>query len=283
MTANEILLEASLERGRLRIVRFLCGQYGQRMCLASDITVEGETYLASIVHNPKAIPVAELRAKLSYQVPGVLQLHNLTQFDPSLDEEANIFLEQRWVMIERLPRDVSWLPDLASTSLGVARAIKLGLSVGALLLQSAERGILHSGIRPEYIWATLAGRQPVAVGITTRPADLFSHMHRNSVGHIFTSFYAPLDAERADGGVATLSFPLATMIAEWAMGRRPFPSAWWGNPGPDIADRVHPELEVPLPLQRLLHRGLTKDVAQRLPLPAFLDELRALTPAQLGA
>lgn len=283
MQSDEFISAATLNGKRYRVTRLLRGQRGQRMCLVGDITDGEKTYLASIVHNPKGIPLAELRSKLAYRAPGTLELCDFWKFDPSPDEEADGYLEQRWVMLERIPPDSSWLPDLTTKPLGATRAVKLALSIGDLLQRCAEQGVLHSYIRPDYIWATLDGSQPLAVGVTTRPPELFAHMHRHSVSFIFTHHYTPLDAGRDSEGLATLTFPLASMIAEWSLGRWPFVSSWYGNPSPDIADRVHPELEVSLPLQRILHRGLTKDVAQRLPLPEFLDELRALTPEQLEA
>jgi hypothetical protein len=253
------------------------------MYLAASTLSEGEHFLASVLRNHRDFPVQQLREEVPYQNAGTLALRGIMRLDPSPDRAPSDdgYMQQMWVMLEQVPHG-SWLPDLTFGALGPLRAVRLALSHGELLLQLARQGQLCTFTRPELTWATLDGDQPLACCMATRCDAFFRHHHKHSIGRLFDHAYGPLE-NGANETIASPTFPLARMIAEWATGKRIFPNPWYGNPGPAIEDGTHPPLELPLPLQRLLHRGLTEDVAQRMPLPEFLDELRALTPEQLGA
>jgi hypothetical protein len=285
MQNDDVFFDATMKGHRYRFVRCLWGLIAKRMFLVESTTSEGDALLACTVHNPNDIPVETLRKDLGYQGVGLLELVDILRPDPpsTREDSKHQYLMQQWVMLERLPRGASWLPDLTHAALGAARATRLARSVGEILLRNADVDATAILIRPELIWASLDGDQPLATALTTRHATFVRHKHRHSAGQHFTRSYAPFDPPDAGVTSASLSFPLALMLQEWATRKWPFANNWYGNPGPDIGDRAHPVLELPLPLQRVLHRALTEDVAKRIPLPEFLDELRALTPEQLGA
>lgn len=285
MKENDEFFEATLDGHRIRIVRCLCGVIATRMFLAVSTTREAKSYLASTIHNPKDIPTEQLRDALSYRGPGLLELCEIRRPDPPSrgDLSTQLSLMQQWVMLEQLPDGASWLPDLTQAPLGATRAVRLCLSVGEILLANLDVDPTNVFIRPELIWASLAGDQPVAMGLSTRVITFTRHKHPHSVGQLFTRSYAAFDPPATRRPSSALSFSLALMLQQWATGLWPFARDWYGNPGPNVDDRRHPALEVPRPLQQTLHRALTEDVAKRIPLPEFLDELRALTPARLEA
>jgi hypothetical protein len=182
-------------------------------------------------------------------------------------------------MLEHLPRG-SWLRRLTTGATGVAAAVRLGLSVGDILLRAASHGVLLTDIRPDYIWAGEDNGQLLATGLTARSEQFFQYQSKHWTKIFFTHHYDSPD--RKNLSIASLTFTLATMIAEWILGKFPFPSPGQYRLSAEQYEGRPPALAVSQPLAQVLQRGFTADPARRPTLAQFLAELRALRPADLA-
>jgi len=225
---------------------FLCGNEPKTMWRDRD-------RLISIANYVKTDDKVDLPAQVAYRAENVLELE-------SIDHERG------WVILERLPENVTWLPAaLARRDDLRDRALDFGLSAGRLLATSARLGVRLTRARPELMW--VRGREVVALSDrTTRLFDL--PRHGFALPAFAMSYRAPElgDEERA------LAFTLATMVAEWATGRYPFPR------GPD--DTIHDALKNPhvpfgldAQLEAVLDDALQVDPAKRMKLVDLVRKL----------
>jgi hypothetical protein len=274
------LIKETMDEGRYRIVEPLhLGPYRKLYIAASTETPE-QRFLASVVTIAKPPLIEELRKKLGYWFDGVLELGFIGHFDlRGEDELLRSVQENSWVMLERLPPG-SWLRHLTAAPLGAANAVGLGLSVGEILLRAASNGVLLTDVRPDYIWATEDRGRLVAAGLTARSEQFFQHQSRHWTPFLFAQHYDSPD--RKTTSVSSLTFTLATMIAEWILGAYPFP-----NPGPDrlSAEQYEgrpPALPVSQALEQVLRRAFTADPALRPTLAQFMEELKGLRAEDLA-
>lgn len=130
-------------------------------------------------------------------------------------------------------------------------------------------------IRPELIWADRVDGVLVATGLSARAQAFFSRATIDAVSlPIFDRFYFAPEAHDTDVDDRALTFALAIMIAEWAMGRFPFKRKWYDF----VHEGRHLSLKPMLkPLAALLSRGMRPPRRdERPPLVRFLAELERL-------
>ena len=278
--SRNYLINETLNEGSYRLVEPLhLGPY-RKLYLAARTHAPDQQFLASIVTVATPPVVEELRKQLAYQLPGVLELDFIGHFDiHGADQTQRSAQEGNWAMLERLPRG-SWLRRLTTGTLGASAAVRLGLSVGDILLRAASHGVLLTDIRPDYIWAEEDDGQILATGLTARSERFFQCQSKHWTKIFFPHHYDSPD--RRNVSVASLTFTLATMIAEWILGAYPFP-----KPGPDrlSAEQYEgrpPALPVTKPLAQVLQRAFTADPAHRPALAQFLAELKALRAEDLA-
>jgi hypothetical protein len=274
------LINETMDEGRYRIVEPLhLGPY-RKLYIAASTTTPEARFLASVVTVAKPPSTEELKEKLGYSCDGVLELGFIGHFDLRGDDELlRSVQENSWVMLERLPSG-SWLRHLTAAPLGAAKAIGLGISVGEILLRAAGNGLLLNDVRPDYIWATEDRGRLVATGLTARSEQFFQHQSRHWTPFLFAQHYDSPD--RKNLSVCSLTFTLATMIAEWIIGKFPFPSPGQYRLSVEQREGRPPALPVSRPLEQVLRRAFTADPAQRPTLVQFMEELKGLSAADLA-
>jgi hypothetical protein len=285
--AGDFLLGETLDGGRYRLTEHLRGSGSQLLYLAKEVAGDGleATCFVSVIWAPKGLAEVEVRAALDVRCEGVHALAFLGCFDiAGEDEERHIHQQQYCALVERVPEG-QWLPRLTTAPLGAGAAVALGSSVGRLLEQAAQHGHLLVGVRPEYVWARRQAGQLVAVSVTARNRDYFTHTGGRCLipGQLFERHYlAPeVYSERGERD-ESLVFSLAIMIAEWATGAYPFPDSWAGGNMRSLLEGRHAPLSVAPALAKLLALGLKPDPSHRPDLSYFLKRLSLLAPGDLA-
>jgi hypothetical protein len=288
--AGDFLLGETLDGGRYRLTEHLRGRGSQLLYLAKEAAGDGSeaTCFVSVIWAPKGLAEAEVRAALEYSCEGVHALAFLGCFDAAGDdEERHIHQQQYCALVERVPEG-EWLPRLTTAPLGAAAAAGLGSSVGRLLEAADQRGHCLVGLRPEYVWAQRRAGELVAVSVTGRNRDYFTHVGGRCLipGQLFERLYlAPeVYTERGERRERdeSLVFSLAIMIAEWATGAYPFPESWAGGNLRSLLEGRHAPLSVTPALAKLLALCLKPDPSHRPDLSYFLKRLSLLTPDDLA-
>lgn len=278
---NDPLLSETMKQGRFQVTEILRRGPYRSLCLAEDQQNREARYLASIISVARHPPVADLWQTLGYRVPGIMELAFLGHFDiQGEDPIRQSEQEHHWAMLERVPPG-AWLPSLTRQPLGGPAAIQLGLSAGEILLRAAAHGVLLTDIRPDFIWAEQRGDMLDVTGLTARSLRFFEYQARGGTTLLFERRYESPDFKTKSS--ASLTFTLATMMAEWATGEFPFPGEAGGNRLPTSQSRGEPSpLDLPQPFAQVLQRAFTADPARRPALAQFLDELRALRAVDLA-
>jgi hypothetical protein len=270
----------TLQGGAYRVIEKLLEGGAQTLCLGESTANPEERVLITTILVFNGLNVSEVSRSLSYQAPGIFRQACVSFFDIQGDDlDRHIYQEQHAALIENLPPG-EWLPRLTAAALDAPAAVVLGSSVGHLLLRAAEEKILVLEARPEYIWASRGTEGSLrAMGLSDRYGTFLKHTDGGCLipALLFQRTYLAPEIHRGKQGSATsLTFSLATMIAEWATGQYPFPDSRYKGSLPDLLKGDHIPLEVPAPLAQLLHRGLQADPAERPPLAKFLAELESL-------
>ncbi len=228
---------------------FLCGNEPKTMWRDRD-------RLFSIANYTKADDKLDLPGQVAYRAQNVLELE-------SIDHDRG------WVIVERLPKDVTWLPDaLARRDDLRDRALDFGISAGHLLAAAARSGVRLTRARPELMW--VRGREVVALSDRTpRLFDLPRHSFALSAFPM--SYRAPElgDEERA------LTFTLATMVAEWATGRYPFPRGA-DDTMYDALKNPHLPFGLDAKFEAVLDEALQVDPGKRIKLADLIRRLEKL-------
>jgi hypothetical protein len=279
MTRN-YLIDETLDGGRYRLVQPLqLGPY-RKLYLAARTDAPEEQFLATVIAASNPPPIEKIREFLGYEIPGVMKLGFIGQFDVREQDPMLLgALEGEWAMLEQIPQGAS-LRRLLTEPLSEEAAICLALSVGEILLVAASRGVLLTDLRPDYIWARHENHRIAATALTARPTRFFEYQARSKTSYLFTRHYDSPDREKMS--VASLTFTLATMMAEWILGEYPFPAPGIHHLSTEQWEGRAPTLAVSQPLAQVLQRGFTADPARRPTLAQFLAELRALRPADLA-
>jgi hypothetical protein len=275
----------TLAGGQYRVTEHRAGHGDWELYLGARPDRPGERYLVSVVRAPN-LEVEPLRARLSYQVPGVFELVHIGHFDVT-DGGADLGTMQRGYvgMVERLP-DGDWMPRWTTTSLGALVAVELGLAVGRTLVAAARADQLLVAVRPHTIWAIEGDGHPIVTGLSGRTGPFFAQRAKSSMVSrpAFERHYAAPEVYLGrDSREESLVFTLAVMVAEWATGAYPFPKALAGGNMSSLTTGRHAALEVPIRLAGILAHALEPDPADRPSLGRFLERLSSLDPSDLTA
>ena len=273
----ETLIGSTFDGGRYRVDKHLQGEGLRQLYLGSDAATT-DAVLISYDKLPKYTTIEDFIAANKAPVPGVLDL--LVAGTP--DGEPSY-----WGVIERVPQNARWLPDvlgrptpqafadsvpkrLPSFEPGgaVARALALGRSAGKILADSAARGAILARARPETMWIT--GDR--VVGLSQRSELMFaaSWVTAFSMPVFDRYYYAPEVGRNQRVDDRALVFSLAIMIAEWATGLYPFKTKRFDS-GPTEDNQI--ALDLPAPLATLLHSGMQISAMRRPNLSSFLADL----------
>lgn len=265
--------------GEYRAEEHLLGEGAQRLFLARRAQHPDERYLMAVDWYQDA-DLDSIGRALAYRIPGVFELATIGRFD-ELGVNARRDSERRayWAMLEKLPAG-RWLPHaLAGQPHSAAAAVSMGRTTGAILKSAAEAGVLLTGVRPEYIWASATPGTIDVTGLSARGQAFFALTRPRSLptAPLFDRLYIAPEVYRGDpADDRALSFTLALLVAEWATGHYPFPDAWAAGPKASLFTGAHVALAVPPALEALLSRSLQPQPGQRPRLGELLDELRAV-------
>lgn len=270
---------------RYRVVETLRDGAAQGLHLGVVESQPGENVLVTTLLAPEKLDVNEVQRALVPDSPGRLPLEALAFFDiQSADEERNLYQRGHLALVERLPPG-DWVGRLIGEHrepvppLSVRDATSLALSVGELLAQAAESGVLMVGTRPEYLWAK---RNQDGLLVATGASDRYLSFLRFTGGGcsipallLRRTYLAPEIHKGNPPSLASLTFSLATMMSEWIAGRYPFHEVWAGI---NMAALLRGELisfESPPQLSQLLRLGTRPDPNDRPTLATFLAALEA--------
>lgn len=272
--SRDHLINETLDGGRYRLLAPLqLGPY-RKLYIAAKSDAPEEQFLASVVTVARTPSPEAMREHLGYLFEGAFELSFIGHFDLRGDNQDELTNQQQnWAMLERATPG-HCLRALLREPIGEDVAIALGVSVGRILLRAAEQGVMLYDVRPESIWARLDGTGLRATGLTARSEALFQHQAKGWSQILFAHHYnAPEQANRSS---KSLTFTLATMIAEWVLGKYPFPA-----PGPSRLNNQSwqsPALPGSPGVAKLMQQAFAADPADRPDLEEFLtalDDLRA--------
>jgi len=274
---HDDLRDKTFGSGRFLVENHLQGE-GLRQLFAGRDTATDGGVIISYDKLPKYTTIDGFIAANQAHSPGVLEL----LFAGTPDGEPSY-----WGVIERVPQNARWLPDvlgrptpqafadsvpkrLPSFEPGgaVARALALGRSAGKILADSAARGAILARARPETMWIT--GDR--VVGLSQRSELMFaaSWVTAFSMPVFDRYYYAPEVGRNQHVDDRALVFSLAIMIAEWATGLYPFKTKRFDS-GPTEDNQI--ALDLPAPLATLLHSGMQISAMRRPNLSSFLADL----------
>lgn len=253
---------ASLGDGAYRIEHRLCGTGTNRLYRGVERATQAELLISYDEFRSKH-DIAELRAEISYDAPGVLPLLHVGY----LDRRTDI-----WSVVERAPSGC-WLPQLVGPAdpwTAPRKAIELGVSAGRILLGALHVGVPLLAVRPEVMWGEHRDGHYKITGLSPRGFALFARSYQDAFTRpLFVHHYR--DPVASQPGYVfddrSLTFSLGVMVAEWIMGVYPLLQTW----GHETAD--HLTLQVPIELRALLERALAPTLAERPRLAAFIDQL----------
>lgn len=270
---EDMRIGQTVDEGRIVLFQHLRGEGARRLYLARSTKGPPERFLASLVRMSEHFNAAQFRQSYAYPVPGVLDIAFIGHLDIRGNDFEETSLQQAtWALLEKVPEG-DWLPTLLEKSWRTDDILALGHSVGEILLRSFDQGAKLGHVRPDYIWANVVNGELRATGLTGRYEYFFHYQTRGSPRTMFShGYYAP----EPHFNDRSLTFTLATMLAEWLTGAFPFPDSWLGNPSLDFLEGRASLNGLPSDLEQVLRRGFTADPAQRPALPEFLEELAGL-------
>lgn len=262
----EFPIGATLGDGAYRIEHRLCGTGSNRLYRGVEVAT-GAPLLIAYDYFRRRHDIAELRAGIGYDAPGLLSLAYVGHLDGRCD---------LWTVVERAPLGSTWLPALVGPAdpwTAPRKAVELGASAGRILLGALHIGPPLLSVRPEMMWGTQRDGHYVVTGLSPRGHALFGRSYEDAVSHpLFLYHYR--DPLWRETGFAfddrSLTFSLAVMVAEWTIGVYPLLQTW----GHETAEHI--PIEAPRALHELLERGLSPTLAARPPLAAFVAELAQL-------
>ncbi len=269
---RDIRIGQTLGERTFVLTKHLYGEGPRRLYLAHSVVAPMKTFLASVAPMRSGFDPGQLLEEVGAPVPGVMDLSFIGHLDiQGEDLEETSFQEGTWAMLERAPDE--WLPDLLARSWSASSIIKLAISVGEIASRASAQGAQMGHVRPEYILAKEEGERLIATQLSHRYPFFFRYQHRHTSSVMFKrGYYAP----EPHFNDRSLTFTLATMLAEWLTGAFPFPDSWLGNPSLDFLEGRASLNGLPSDLEQVLRRGFTADPAQRPALPEFLEELAGL-------
>jgi len=261
----------TLGNGVYQVDEHLLGDGLQQMFAGHHIP-SGDPVLLAFDSRRSSRSIAELRAAVSYHVPGVLELGFVGGFDPR-GAEQDYMCDGYWATVERGARG-AWLPRVLpkvyDSRAAPLMAVELGLSAGRILAVAATAGVLLTRVRPEYMWAERIADRWEVTGLSARGDELFQRKSSDYVTPpVFDRYYYAPEWHR-DPDDRALVFSLGVMIAEWSMGRYPFESLFHGR-GLEQAD--HLPIDAPSPLREYLEEAIQFERQDRPDLEDFLFAL----------
>lgn len=265
-----------LANGTYQIEELLQGEGAQQLWQARRLD-NGHRALVAFDGKLARQSMDELRAAVSYPIAGGPEVVHVGTVDaPTQNPAFGCNVDSTWLVVEEYPRG-EWLPNLLppiDDGVPAPRmALELGRSAGHLMLQAAEAGHLLLRARPEYMWGVHEGDHWEVTGVSDRADGLFARKYECMVTlPLFDRFYwAPEHYKHPTE--RSVAYTLAVMIAEWAMGRYPFPTLFHGR---GLSEADHVPIEAPAPLKALLERTIRIDPAERPSLAEFVAELDRL-------
>jgi hypothetical protein len=266
--STEFPLGYTLGNGAYRVDEHLLGDGLQQMFAGRHVP-SGDPVLLAVDSRGSSRSIDELRAAISYHVPGVLELGFVGGFDRR-GEKEDYKCDGFWATVERGERG-TWLPralpKVYDSRAAPQMAIELGLSAGRILAAAAKARLLLTRVRPEYMWAERTANHWAVTGLSVRGDELF---RRKSSDHVTPPvfdryYYAP--EWNKDPDDRALVFSLGVMIAEWSMGRYPFEHQFHGR---GLEQAEHLPIEAPSPLREYLEEAIQLDRQDRPDLEDFL-------------
>lgn len=260
----EFPIGATLGGGAFRIEHLLCGARSATQLYRGVEVATGAQLLIALDYFRSKHDVAELRAAVDYDAPGI---HTLA-YVGHLDGRRDI-----WTVVERAPSG-TWLPTLigpANPWTAPRKAIELGVSAGVILLGAHRLGWRLFNTRPEVMWAEQRDGRYAVTGIASRCFALFARSYGDANTHplFFHHYRDPYRDDTFDDRSQT--FSLAVMVAQWSMGVYPLLQKW----AQETAD--HMPIEAPPKLRDLLERGLAPVRGDRPSLSEFVAELARIS------
>lgn len=283
MTATKPPVGDTICDGKYRIVETLRDGVAQGLHRGVEVEAPTRQVLVTTLLASETLDVDLVKSALVADAPGRFAFEALSFFDiRGTDSKRNIYQEQNLALVEGLPSGdwVGRLLDGSFPPLNSRDVNSLGLSTGRILLRAAEHGVLMSGARPEYIWAerNLDGIL-IATGISDRYQNFLQFTGAAcSLPAVLLrrTYLAPEIHWKKPPTLASLTFSLAAMMAEWSTGQYPFFESWMNFDITTLLRGDHIPLEVSPQLAQLLHLGMRPDPDSRPSLPAFLAALEAL-------
>jgi hypothetical protein len=257
----EAPIGATASNGAFVIEHQLAGGGYDRLYRARDAT--GAPLLVAYGFFRRKHNVAALRAAVDYDAPGLLSLAHVGH----LDGDTGV-----WTIIERATG--TWLPTLVGAAdpwTAPRKAVELGVSAGRILLGARHLGSRLINVRPEVMWGEIHDGRYTVTGLSPRPFELFARSYGDAVMRpMFMHHYR--DPRAAEQGYTfddrSLTFSLATMVAEWTIGTYPLLQTW----GRETTDHMS-LYEVPRPLRALLEPALSSALTDRPDLATFVAQL----------
>jgi len=274
-TLNDFAVGETLDNGRYRVVENLFGSGVD--CTHIAVRSDGTPGLFLVSSTDRVAPTpSELTHALSYAAPGLFELVHIGAFDERGDDNAvRSFLAGHTVVLEALSPGMC-IRQLVKGALSKLDAVRVGIGVGSILVAAARGGVVLAGVRPETIWATRDDDIARVTGLSDRGDRLF----RSARAACFASMptyerqYTAPEALKGDVPTErTLSFILATMLAEWLTGEHPFPDAWSRRVPVSVIQGNHAPLAVSADVEPLLLRSFSVEPGDRPSLVDFVGQL----------
>jgi hypothetical protein len=179
---------ATAANGAFVIEHRLCGVAFDRLYRARDAT--GAPMLVAYDTFRSRHNLAELRAAVDYDAPGLLSVAHVGH----LDGDTSV-----WTVIERASG--TWIPTLVGAPdpwTAPRKAIDLGISAGRILLGALHLGSRLINVRPEVMWGEVRDGRYTVTGLSPRPFELFKRSYGDAVMRpLFMHHYRdPRAAER---------------------------------------------------------------------------------------
>jgi hypothetical protein len=256
----------------------LLGDGIQKLYLARRAQHPQERYLMAFDYY-KEQDIRAVQSALEYRIGGLFEFALIAQFDQQgVDARRDMECRDHWAMLEKVSEG-DWLPRVLAGQPRSARgAVRMAVSVGAIVKRAVESGLLLTGVRPQYMWGRVQADGIEVTGLSGRGETFFKIVKpRSFTMPLFDRMYcAPEVLRREPADDRSLTFTVALLVAEWATGRYPFPDATVPGPMTSFHTGAHAPLALPPALESLVSRCLQPKVGGRPRLAELLDALRSI-------
>jgi serine/threonine protein kinase len=220
----------------------------------------------------------------SARVAGTLNHPNIAALFDVVEQDGQCYLAYEFAAGPSLRQEMS------GVRLGVRRAVEIAAQIADALAEGHSRGVVHGDLRPDTVVITPKGSAKIlnfgmvpwtAGGFARRMAALSPESLTNDQLSV-VGYLSPEQAIRGDIDPRSDLFSLAVMLYEMVTGTNPFEG---DKPSTTVTNIVRARVpapsgvnfEVPLELDMLLARAMSKDIGTRHESAAALaSDLRAV-------